>query len=140
MLLGACSATDLFLAEVAFDIATEAGHPPSDDPSVPEKLFVSAGPDQIVTEGDKVNLISSVDRSVVPWIDPQELVYEWKKTTGPKITMDTSENGTASFAAPPVKRNRVLTFRLKARAENGQVYEDLVLVVVKPVSYSDSLQ
>ena len=136
MLLGACSATDLFLTEVALDIATGAGNPPSDDRSVPEKLFVSAGPDQIVTEGELVNLTSSAD----PSIDSEDLVYEWKKTIGPKITLDTSERGTASFVAPPAKKIRTLTIRLKARAENGNVYEDSVVVVVKPASLSDSLQ
>ena len=136
MLLGACSAADLFLAEVALNIATGAGNPPSDDLSVPEKLFVSAGPDQIVTEGELVNLTSSAD----PSIDSEDLVYEWKKTIGPKITMDTSERGTASFVAPPAKKIRTLRIRLKARAENGNVYEDSAVVVVKPASLSDSLQ
>jgi len=121
-------------AEVISLLPTDSTN--SNQASSPERPLVSIGQDQIVTEGELVNLTSSAD----PSIDSEDLVYEWKKTIGPKITMDTSERGTASFVAPPAKKIRTLRIRLKARAENGNVYEDSAVVVVKPASLSDSLQ
>jgi hypothetical protein len=133
--LSGCSGLELVIAVMDAAILLPPGNPVHRTDQ-PKTQTVSAGPDQVVTEGDTVKLISSVDAS----IDSQKLDYEWKKTIGPKITMDTSERGTASFVAPPAKKTRTLTIRLKARAENGNVYEDSAVVVVKPASLSDSLQ
>jgi hypothetical protein len=88
----------------------------------------AAGPDQVVTSGDLVQLDGT--GSVDPDNDP--LTYTWKQDVGPTATLFASTTTTPVFQAPVVTAPTVLTFEVQVSDGKGSS-SDTVDVVVKPL-------
>ncbi len=84
----------------------------------------SAGPDQVVNEGDTVILDYSGSHDP----DGTSLSFGW---SGPVQLTQRPRNMTSQFVAPNVGQDTVLTFRLKVTDSQGAVSEDVVKITVK---------
>ena len=87
-----------------------------------------AGTDQTVTAGDSVTLwgINSSDS------DGTISSYAWTQTGGTTVTLNGAETGTASFTAPDVAQDTVLTFKLTVTDDDGATDDDSVRITVEP--------
>jgi hypothetical protein len=88
----------------------------------------NAGPDQTVNEGATVTLPGSGS-------DPDGAIasYSWSQTVGPTVTLNNANTATASFIAPAVTANTLLTFRLTVTDNAGATGTDTVNVTVNDV-------
>jgi hypothetical protein len=86
----------------------------------------SAGPNQSADEGTLVSLPGS-------GADPEEgvLTFEWTQLSGPEVVLSGATTDTASFTAPQVDADTVLTFRLRVTDEAAAFDDDTVNVTVK---------
>lgn len=74
----------------------------------------NAGANQAVNEGASVTLTGSGADS-----DGTIVSYAWVQTTGPAVTLTGANTATASFTAPQVTADTVLTFRLTVTDNDG---------------------
>ena len=106
-------------------IVSSPNHPPN----------ANAGPDKKVNEGSTVNL--DARRSSDP-DSGNKITYSWKQLAGrPLVDLGLSADGsTASFAAPSVDRDTVLTYAVTVTDEKGAQDRDTVKVTVNNVETS----
>ncbi|MGB5177936.1 MAG: PKD domain-containing protein, partial [Gammaproteobacteria bacterium] len=104
---------------VVITVAIPVNNPPT----------ANAGPDQTVTEGDAVTLDGSASS------DPEGNLtsYQWVQTSGPSVTVNNASSAIASFTAPAVTQNTILTFDLTVSDEIAQTGTDSVTITVQPV-------
>ncbi len=89
----------------------------------------NAGPDKSANEGTAVTLSGSGSDS-----DGTIAGYAWTETAGPSVTLSGAATATASFTAPAVTANTVLTFQLTVTDNLGATGTDTVNVTVNDVS------
>ena len=81
-----------------------------------------AGPDQTVNEGDTVYLDGSSSTPEDDDDDDDDKIqsYLWEQVKGkPKVILTGADQAIASFIAPPVSRDKRLTFKLTVRFASG---------------------
>jgi hypothetical protein len=110
--------TDLKLLSNSFELLK--GDPPIAD----------AGPDLAATEGDEVTLDAILST------DPDNTIedYKWMQIAGPTVNISDSDMSMATFIAPLVKADEVLTFELTVADESGNQDTDTVDVIVSDFS------
>ena len=93
-------------------------------PAVDDPPTVDAGPNQIVNEGDLVQLSGTAS-------DPegQGLSYQWVQTSGPAVTLSDPSAASPSFTAPQGLSNSDLTFELRV-SDGTNTSVDTVTVTV----------
>jgi PKD domain len=85
-----------------------------------------AGPDKKVNEG----VIVTLDASRSLDSDKDKLTYQWRQISGPRITLENSENSIATFAALEVNRDATLTFAVTVSDDRGGQDRDTVRLSV----------
>jgi hypothetical protein len=88
----------------------------------------NAGPNQTVNESAAVTLPGSGNDT-----DGTIASYSWTQTAGPTVTLSNANTATASFTAPLVTANTVLTFQLTVTDNQGATGIDTVNVTVNDV-------
>jgi len=86
----------------------------------------AAGPDRFAGQGDTVALIGGGSTDS----DGDTLALRWAQTGGPAVSLSGATTATATFAAPAVGADTVLTFTLTAEDGRGGVGRDTVEVTV----------
>ena len=88
----------------------------------------NAGSNQIVNEGSRVTLTGS-------GIDPDGTIasYVWTQTAGAPVALYSANTATASFTAPPVVADTILTFQLYVTDNNVATASAITNVTVKKV-------
>lgn len=93
-----------------------------------------AGPDQTVTEGERVTLDGT--RSSDP--DPNDtLSFSWRQVTGPPVALEGAASATPSFVAPDVTEIVELTFELVVSDGDVDSNPDAVVIRVEPAQDRD---
>ena len=92
---------------------------------VNDSPIVDAGPNQTV---NRASLVSLPGIGSDPDGDP--LTYSWNQTAGPSVTLNGANNANASFIAPQVNVNTVLTFKLTVSDGFGGNSTDTVNIEV----------
>ncbi|MDP3980306.1 MAG: DUF6067 family protein, partial [Chlamydiota bacterium] len=92
--------------------------------------IADAGADQTVIEGAQVILNGSGSS------DPENLTlyYNWTQLTGPEVVINNSNTVTASFTAPDINQNTILTFQLSVADESNASDEDQINITITPQS------
>src|SRR6185295_4605715 len=87
------------------------------------------GPDQTVATGDIVTLDGSNS-------EPSGGIqsYAWTQTGGPSVALADANNARASFVAPSVTSDEILSFRLTVVNQTNQADTDTTLVTVQPAA------
>jgi len=88
--------------------------------------IANAGPDQTVDEGGTVTLAGSGSD-----VDGDTLTFQWAQTAGPAVTLTNASSATASFTAPQVDVDTVLTFQITVNDGNSGTTSDTVNVTVR---------
>jgi hypothetical protein len=85
------------------------------------------GPDQTVAAGDIVTLDGSNSQ-------PSDGIqsFSWTQTGGPSVALSDANNARASFVAPAVTSNAILSFRLTVVNQSNQADTDSTLITVEP--------
>ena len=85
------------------------------------------GPDQTVAAGDIVTLDGSNS-------EPSGGIqsYSWTQTGGPSVALADANNARASFVAPSVTSDAILSFRLTVVNQTSQADSDSTLITVQP--------
>lgn len=88
---------------------------------------VNAGVDQTVNVGDLVTLSGN-------GIDPDgdNMSYQWAQINGPTVTLSNANTPVASFTAPVVTTESVITMELMVTDANGGVGTDQIIITVQP--------
>ena len=86
-----------------------------------------AGPDQTVTAGDTVTLQGSGSDA-----EDDRLTYSWSQTGAPSVELRNPNQAAASFIAPAVDADTLLTFTLSVIDSGGLTSGDTVTVTVQP--------
>ena len=97
------------------------------DPPANVAPVVSAGADQFVVAGTTVSLAGTVSDS-----DGTIASTTWRQTDGADVTLADADTATASFTAPAVTANTVLTFALDATDDDGATASDTATVTIVP--------
>ncbi|WP_225408769.1 myxosortase-dependent M36 family metallopeptidase [Stigmatella hybrida] len=84
-----------------------------------------AGADQSVQEGTEVRLAGTATDP-----DGDALTYAWTQTAGPSVTLTGADAAGATFTAPDVDADTVLTFTFKVTDAKGLSSEDTVSITV----------
>jgi hypothetical protein len=97
----------------------------------PTLISASAGPDQIVDEGDTVQLEGSCDDKL-----DRELSYSWTQSLGPFVELSSNADPDPTFVAPEIPNGQIVptAFRFTCQAEGGGTSTDVVIVRVRPVN------
>jgi LmbE family N-acetylglucosaminyl deacetylase/ribosomal protein L14 len=100
----------------------------NDAPGANQPPTANAGLDQSVDEGTAVSLPGS-------GTDPDGTIaaYAWTQIAGPGVTLTNANTATASFTAPAVTVNTLLTFQLTVTDNLGATDTDTVNVTVNDV-------
>ncbi|MEW8064268.1 MAG: PKD domain-containing protein, partial [Candidatus Thiodiazotropha sp.] len=88
-------------------------------------LIVNAGPDQIVTAGEQVQL----DGSASSETDGNIASFHWYQVRGPVVTLESARTAIASFQAPS---NAELEFGLRLVSDTNEVATDRVVIRTDP--------
>lgn len=99
----------------------------SNSVTVNQVPVANAGSDQIVDEEIEVILKGSGSDT-----DGSILSYKWTQTFGEEATLINSTSETASFIAPKVTSDEILTFQLNVVDNEGASGTDSVSITVKP--------
>jgi len=97
----------------------------------PSLISADAGDDQIVDEGDMVQLegicTDKLDR---------ELSYSWTQTLGPFAELSSNADPDPTFTAPEIPNGAIVpvAFRFTCSTEGGGSATDIVIVRVRPVN------
>ncbi|NDB46615.1 MAG: peptidase [Nitrososphaeria archaeon] len=94
-------------------------------------VSANAGPDQIVDEGDNVQL----DGVCTDKLD-RELSYSWVQTLGPFVELSSTADPDPSFTAPEIPNGPIVptAFRFTCQADGGGTATDVVIVRVRPIN------
>jgi hypothetical protein len=97
----------------------------------PSLLSVSAGRDQIVDEGDTVDLEGVCEDKL-----ERELTYKWRQTLGPVVEMSSTADADVSFVAPEIPNGQIVptAFRFSCYTEGGGTATDTIIVRVRPIN------
>ncbi|MFM7861218.1 MAG: PKD domain-containing protein [Candidatus Nitrosotenuis sp.] len=97
----------------------------------PSLISVSAGRDQIVDEGDTVQLEGTCDDKL-----DREQNYSWVQTLGPFVELSSNADSDLTFVAPEISNSKIVptAFRFTCQAEDGGSATDVVIVRVRPVN------
>ncbi len=97
----------------------------------PTLISASAGPDQIVDEGDSVQLEGTCDDKL-----DRELSYSWVQTLGPFVELSSNADSDPTFVAPEIPNGEIVptAFRFTCQADGGGTATDVVIVRVRPVN------
>jgi hypothetical protein len=87
----------------------------------------NAGPGQIVARGTRVTL--NGDNSNDP--DGDSLTYAWSQTLGPAVTLTNANTSSASFTAPSISSDTLLTFQLAVTDPDGLSDSAIVAITVR---------
>lgn len=90
-----------------------------------------AGIDQTVTENSNVTLDASASTSNAASIT----IYQWRQTAGPKVTLVNSNAAIATFLAPFVTQQSLVTFEILVTDANANTSTDSINITV---SYADT--
>ena len=98
-----------------------------------DAFYVDAGADQAVQTGTAVTLVGTADSP-----DGSIESYEWVQISGEAVLLTGENTSSASFTAPTVTENTVLTFQLIVVDDRGgRVTDDVdVFVTVLPPKYN----
>ncbi len=99
-----------------------------DQEPVNQKPTANAGADQTVDEQATVTIEGSGSDS-----DGTIASYSWAQTSGPEITLSTTNQQTLEFTAPVAKQVTNLEFTLTVTDNDGATDSDSVIVTVNPV-------
>lgn len=97
----------------------------------PTLLGANAGDDQIVNEGETVQLqgtcVDKLDR---------DHTYFWTQTLGPFVELSGNEDPDPTFVAPEIPNGPMvpMAFRFSCAAEGGGSATDVVIIKVRPVN------
>ena len=97
----------------------------------PTLISAAAGPDQIVDEGETVQLEGEcTDR-----LD-RELSYSWVQTLGPFVELSSTGDPDPTFVAPEIPNGSIVptAFRFTCQADGGGTATDVVIVRVRPIN------
>lgn len=94
-------------------------------------VTAAAGPDQIVDEGDNVQL----DGVCTDELD-RPLTYSWTQTLGPFVELSSTADPDPTFTAPEIPNGAIVptAFRFTCQAEGGGTDTDIVIVRVRPIN------
>ena len=94
-------------------------------------ITAAAGTDQIVDEGDNVQLQGTCNDKL-----GREMSYSWVQTIGPYVELSSTGDADTTFIAPEIPNGEVVptAFRFTCQAETGGTATDVVLVRVRPVN------
>lgn len=99
-------------------------------------LLVSAGPSQTVAEGSTVSLVGSGTEANAT------LSYQWAQIAGPEVDLTGANTSSASFAAPAVTDDTILSFQLTVTDGSGvtasATAQVLVYRIEEPVAVSST--
>ena len=97
----------------------------------PVSITAAAGTDQIVDEGDNVQLQGTCNDKL-----GREMSYSWVQTIGPYVELSSTGDADTTFIAPEIPNGEVVptAFRFTCQAETGGTATDVVLVRVRPVN------
>ncbi len=97
----------------------------------PTLISAAAGPDQIVDEGDTVQLEGTCDDKL-----DRELTYSWVQTLGPFAELSSTADVDPTFVAPEIPNGQIVptAFRFTCQADGGGTATDVVIVRVRPVN------
>lgn len=101
---------------------------PSEQEPVNQKPTANAGADQTVNEQTAVTIQGSGTDS-----DGSIASYSWEQTSGPQITLGSSNQQNIEFTAPVAKDVVELVFVLTVTDNDGATASDSVVVTVNPV-------
>jgi serine protease len=88
---------------------------------------VNAGVDQTVSPGELVTLSGNgVD------LDGDSMSYQWSQIDGPSVALNNANSPVASFTAPIVTSESIITVELMVTDANGGVGTDQVVITVQP--------
>jgi len=97
----------------------------------PTLVSAAAGPDQIVDEGDNVQL----DGVCTDKLD-RPITYSWVQTLGPFVQLSSTADPDPTFTAPEIPNGPIVptAFRFTCQAEGGGTATDIVIVRVRPIN------
>ena len=121
---GLSGAMTLALVVVAMALTGCAETIPKPPNSAP---VADAGPDQTVTAGDTVTLQGSGADA-----ENDSLTYSWSQTGAPSVELRNANHAAASFIAPAIDADTLLTFTLSVTDSGGLTGSDTVTVTVQP--------
>ena len=148
--IGTATATDISLVTITndapadgFPLGTtivnwtaedESGNTTTDTQNVTVSLapgvpIANAGPDQIVKSNDIVVLDGTGSTDT----DGVIRNYAWEQITGPTVYISNSRTSVASFIAPNVASDTVLTFKLTIMDDDHRYGTDMVDITVQPL-------
>ena len=93
------------------------------------KPTADAGADQMVDEGTTIVLNGGASSD----LDGDALTFLWEQMAGPTVTLTNADSAQATFAAPDVAQDTVLTFRLTVNDGQGGTDSDAVDITVRHV-------
>lgn len=114
--------------------ACDSGNDDAPPPVENAAPVASAGADRSVASGSNVTLTGSGTDS-----DGTVAGFQWTQTGGPNVTLAGANTATATFTAPNVAANTVLTFRLRVTDDDGAVGTDEVRITVNPPAGGNQL-
>lgn len=101
---------------------------PSEQEPVNQKPSANAGADQNVSEQTDVSIQGSGTDS-----DGSIASYSWEQTSGPQVTLSSSNQQNIEFTTPVAKEAAELVFVLTVTDNDGATASDSVVVTVNPV-------
>jgi|GEM_PF-1863784 len=85
----------------------------------------SAGPEQTVASGVRVNLSAEAE-------DPEgePVTYQWSQLSGTDVEIENADQAEASFVAPAVEEEETLEFRLSVSDGTSSTEQDFAIIVI----------
>ncbi len=97
----------------------------------PSLISAKAGPDQLVDEGDEVQLDGVCNDKL-----GRDVSYMWTQTIGPFSELSSNADPDPTFTAPEIPNgpNVPMAFRFTCEVESGGSATDIVIVRVRPIN------
>jgi hypothetical protein len=97
----------------------------------PSLITAKAGPDQLVDEGDEVQLSGTCTDKL-----DRDMSYSWTQTIGPFSELSSNADPDPTFTAPEIPNGPIvpMAFRFTCAAEGGGTATDIVIVRVRPLN------
>ncbi len=97
----------------------------------PSMVSARAGPDQLVDEGETVQLEGTCTDKL-----DRELSYLWTQTLGPFSELSANADADPTFVAPEIPNGSIvpMAFRFTCSAEGGGTATDVIIIKVRPVN------
>lgn len=134
--LFACGGDDAEKANAPSERSTNTTvEPPnSEQPPInptPTTMLVNAGDDIVVSELSLATLSGTARISNPPQgSEANDMAYAWTQLLGNTVTINNADQLIASFQAPPIAAETILSFQLTVTAQDGLTAEDTVTVIV----------